>query len=122
MTVFCLKCNDTASLPKVSFNFVSIANIENQPAEKMIGTLHERHLLILLLKILTLCLILDILSRSLTDVIGVVKNVEDLVTVNTKSNRQVNKRDINLVDDSERIVRLTLWGTNVFLFLKLFYN
>ena len=64
---------------------------------------------------------MDILFQSLTDVIGVVKNAEDLVTVNTKSNRQVNKRDINLVDDSGRIVRLTLWGTNVSLLLKLFY-
>ncbi|EDV22084.1 uncharacterized protein TRIADDRAFT_50671 [Trichoplax adhaerens] len=75
-------CDDIASLPKVSFNFVRIGDIENQPAERMI------------------------------DVVGVVKSADDVVTINTKSNRQVNKRDIELVDDSGKVVRLTLWGTN----------
>ena len=49
-----------------------------------------------------------------SDVIGVCKSVSDVTAVTIKSsNREVNKRSLQLVDDSQKEVSLTLWGKEV---------
>ena len=54
-----------------------------------------------------------------TDVIGIVKSVGDMSTVVGKaSNREIKKRDIQLVDKSGVIIRMTLWGAEVLLMLS----
>ncbi|KAK8719691.1 hypothetical protein OTU49_013857, partial [Cherax quadricarinatus] len=46
------------------------------------------------------------------DVIGVCKETLDISTVQQKSSgRELKKRDIQIVDDTNREVRVTLWGT-----------
>jgi replication factor A1 len=48
------------------------------------------------------------------DIIGVVKTVNEVTTIIGKaSQKEVKKREINLVDDSRVQVRLTLWGDEV---------
>ena len=48
------------------------------------------------------------------DVIGVVKSVSDMSTViGRQSQKEIKKREVNLVDDSQAQIRLTLWGTDV---------
>ena len=56
------------------------------------------------------------------DLIGVLKGVSDLNTVVGKtSNREIKKRDIQLVDQGKVQVRMTLWGNDVSLqFVKCF--
>ena len=50
----------------------------------------------------------------MTDVIGIVKSVGDMNTVVGKaSNKEIKKRDVQLVDKSGVIIRLTLWGAEV---------
>ncbi|XP_071499912.1 replication protein A 70 kDa DNA-binding subunit-like [Diadema antillarum] len=82
--------NDTAiepcveedvSIPSVQFDFKSIGTLEDTPEDSMI------------------------------DVIGVCKSVSDVSSVTIKSsNREVSKRALQLVDDSQKEVSLTLWG------------
>ena len=49
-----------------------------------------------------------------SDVLGVVKSVGDVSTVVGKqSQKEVSKRDLQLVDQSGMVVSLTLWGNNV---------
>ncbi|KAG8180228.1 hypothetical protein JTE90_016216, partial [Oedothorax gibbosus] len=75
-------CDDSAaSIPMMQFDFVPIANIEE--AEK----------------------------DSNIDVIGVCKSTSDLTTfVARTSNKEMTKRDVKLVDRSNKEVNLTLWG------------
>ncbi|KAJ7572056.1 hypothetical protein C8J56DRAFT_1016470 [Mycena floridula] len=48
---------------------------------------------------------------AVCDVIGVVKEVSDLTSITTKAtSRQLQKRELTLVDRSQYSVRLTLWG------------
>uniref|UniRef100_A0A914UIP5 Replication protein A 70 kDa DNA-binding subunit n=1 Tax=Plectus sambesii TaxID=2011161 RepID=A0A914UIP5_9BILA len=48
---------------------------------------------------------------STVDVIGVVQTVDNVVAVpSRKTNEDLNKRDIHLVDDTNLMVTLTLWG------------
>jgi len=49
----------------------------------------------------------------LTDVIGIVKGVEDLRTLKSKQGRDLKKRDIFLVDETKVQIRLTLWANDV---------
>ena len=50
----------------------------------------------------------------LSDILGVVKSVSDISTViGRQSQKEVTKREIQLVDQSGMVVNLTLWGTNV---------
>ena len=42
--------------------------------------------------------------------IGICKETGDVVSVNTKQGRQVNKRDLYLCDRSNRMITCTLWG------------
>ena len=48
------------------------------------------------------------------DVIGVVKDVQEIKTIITKAaQKELKKRDIVLVDESQVQVNLTLWGADV---------
>lgn len=48
-----------------------------------------------------------------TDVIGVCKSVDEVTRLTTKSNREVSKRTLNLMDMSGKLVTVTLWGEEV---------
>ena len=46
--------------------------------------------------------------------IGIVKSVNDMTTVVGKaSNREIKKRDVQLVDKTGVMIRMTLWGAEV---------
>ena len=63
--------------------------------------------------------IINLAILYFTDVIGIVKSVGDMSTVQSKaSNREIKKRDIQLVDKSGVIIRMTLWGAEVSLMLS----
>ena len=47
------------------------------------------------------------------DVIGVCKTVEEVTRLTTKSNREVSKRTLSLMDMSGKVVTVTLWGEEV---------
>lgn len=50
----------------------------------------------------------------LSDVIGVAKSAGDVQTVTIRSsNREVAKREVSMIDDSGKVVNLTLWGKEV---------
>ena len=50
----------------------------------------------------------------LVDVIGVVKQAGELSTVvGRQSNKEVKKRDLQMVDENKVLVRITLWGNDV---------
>ena len=60
---------------------------------------------------------------TIIDVIGVAKSASDVNTVTIKStNKEIVKRDVQLVDQNRMQVNLTLWGSDVsrvaFSFLK----
>jgi len=44
------------------------------------------------------------------DIIGLVKEIGEVVSITTKAGREVEKRDLTLVDDSMASIALTLWG------------
>lgn len=48
-----------------------------------------------------------------TDVIGVCKTVDEVTRLTTKTNREVSKRTVHLMDMSEKVVTVTLWGEEV---------
>ena len=51
---------------------------------------------------------------DISDIIGVVKSTGDVSTITTKTtNRELTKRELQIIDDSEKIVNLTLWGNDV---------
>lgn len=53
----------------------------------------------------------DINPDSMVDIIGVAKSAGDVQTVTIRSsNREVAKRDVSVIDDSGKVVNLTLWG------------
>jgi len=61
---------------------------------------------------------------TVLDICAVVHNTGELSTFIAKtSQREMTKRDLELVDDTNRSVRLTLWGeeVNSFCFLTHFY-
>lgn len=53
------------------------------------------------------------LMSSITDVIGVCKSVDEVTRLTTKSNKEVSKRTVNLIDMSGKLVTVTLWGEEV---------
>ncbi|KAL9980927.1 hypothetical protein ACROYT_G009569 [Oculina patagonica] len=74
-------CNDACNLPTIQYNFIQIGDLSNVNAD------------------------------SLVDVLGIVISCDDVTQITTKTtNRQVSKRDITLLDRSEKSVRATLWG------------
>lgn len=54
------------------------------------------------------------------DVIGVCKSVDEVTRLTTKTNREVSKRTLALMDMSGKVVNVTLWGEEVSCFF-LFY-
>ncbi|XP_071946276.1 replication protein A 70 kDa DNA-binding subunit-like [Antedon mediterranea] len=70
---------DTEEIPGMLFNFRKIGELENFEKD------------------------------TILDVIGVVKSTGECSTIMTRNSQEVAKRDIQLVDDSEQIVNLTLW-------------
>lgn len=49
----------------------------------------------------------------MTDVIGVCKSVDEATRLTTRSNREVSKRTLHLMDMSGKLVTVTLWGEEV---------
>ncbi|XP_060612739.2 replication protein A 70 kDa DNA-binding subunit [Anolis sagrei] len=76
-----IPCEDAQHLPSVQFDFVSIADLETTAKD------------------------------AIVDVIGVCKTYEDAIKLTMKSNREVSKRDVHLVDASGKTVTVALWGT-----------
>ncbi|KAF7979550.1 hypothetical protein HWV62_41814 [Athelia sp. TMB] len=75
------ECHEATDLPQVKFNFVPLAQLET------------------------------LTKDSVCDVIGVVKETNEVSTITSKaSNREISKRELVLVDKSEYSVRMTLWG------------
>lgn len=52
-------------------------------------------------------------AASVPDVIGVCKSVDEATRLTTKSNREVSKRTLHLMDMSGKLVTVTLWGEEV---------
>ncbi|XP_061787283.2 replication protein A 70 kDa DNA-binding subunit-like isoform X1 [Nerophis lumbriciformis] len=73
-------CQDGQGVPTVRCDFVPIAQLENTHAD------------------------------TIVDVIGVCEEVGDVSVINTKAGRQTQKRELALIDSSEKRVTLTLWG------------
>lgn len=48
-----------------------------------------------------------------TDVIGVCKGVDEVTRLTTKTNKEVSKRTLSLMDMSGKVVTVTLWGEEV---------
>uniref|UniRef100_A0A3P9P047 Replication protein A subunit n=1 Tax=Poecilia reticulata TaxID=8081 RepID=A0A3P9P047_POERE len=75
-----IPCEDSCDVPMVQCDFVSIGDLENREKDAII------------------------------DVIGVCKSVDELTRLTTKSNREVSKRTMSLMDMSGKLVTVTLWG------------
>nr|ADR72941.1 replication protein A1 [Brachionus ibericus] len=74
-------CEETDDLPRINLNLVKIKEISNHAANDFV------------------------------DVIGVVRSVGDVTTIITKStNRELKKRELSIVDNSECAITATLWG------------
>nr|CAH8848912.1 unnamed protein product [Trichobilharzia regenti] len=72
---------DTSSLPETHFNFVPIGKLDTQS------------------------------PGSFVDIVGVVHECGEVQTITAKaSQRELRKRELGLVDSSNCLVRLTLWG------------
>ncbi|VDP32063.1 unnamed protein product [Schistosoma mattheei] len=73
--------SDTSSLPETHFNFISIGKLDTQS------------------------------PGSFVDIVGVVHECGEAQTITAKaSQRELRKRELGLVDSSNCLVRLTLWG------------
>jgi len=47
------------------------------------------------------------------DVIGVVKSADEVRALTSKQGRDLKKRDITIVDESQVQIRMTLWANDV---------
>lgn len=60
--------------------------------------------------------------NDIVDIIGIVKSAGDVVTITAKqSGKELKKRDVHLVDNSNCAVTCTLWGKTVRLFKFLLF-
>ncbi|XP_047246679.1 replication protein A 70 kDa DNA-binding subunit [Girardinichthys multiradiatus] len=75
-----IPCEDNCDVPMVQCDFVSIGDLENRDKD------------------------------AIVDVIGVCKSVDEVTRLTTKSNREVSKRTLSLMDMSGKLVTVTLWG------------
>ncbi|XP_033833148.1 replication protein A 70 kDa DNA-binding subunit [Periophthalmus magnuspinnatus] len=75
-----IPCEDSCDVPMVQCDFVTIGDLEMKEKD------------------------------SILDVIGVCKSVEEVTRLTTKTNREVSKRNLNLMDMSGKVVTVTLWG------------
>lgn len=78
-----IPCHDSGDdIPSLQFNFVSICDVEKKE------------------------------KNDLMDVLGVVKSTGDLQVLTSRTTgKELKKKDINLVDESNTMVCLTLWGS-----------
>jgi len=77
-------CDDTSKVPSMKYTFVKIGDLENAA------------------------------PNTLVDVIGVLKEVGNVVKIVVKkTNTEVEKRDVQIADESGKIVQLTLWDSRV---------
>jgi len=72
--------DDTNDVPTMSYNFVSVADLAG--AEK----------------------------DTIVDVLGICKSTNDMVQLTTRAGKELTKREIALVDQSNTEVMVTLWG------------
>jgi len=80
-------CNDNVSTPELKFEFVKINELEKAT------------------------------PNSAVDVIGIVKTVNDISTVIGKaSQKEISKRDIQIVDQSGVQINMTIWGNEAISF------
>lgn len=136
------QCEDEVDLPTLSFNFVPISQLNDHAPNSMIGKPVNRltlccmwdrdkkwfcSILRCLHDIITIswfCLVGSLkfescyfdsyYSNFIVDVIGVVKHAGDLGTVTGRqSQKEIKKRDLQMVDQSNTMVNLTLWGADV---------
>ncbi|XP_077422624.1 replication protein A 70 kDa DNA-binding subunit isoform X2 [Vanacampus margaritifer] len=75
-----IPCEDNCDVPVLQCDFISIGDLENKEKD------------------------------SVVDVIGVCKSVDEVTRLTTKTNREVSKRTLSLMDASGKMVTLTLWG------------
>ncbi|XP_056140297.1 replication protein A 70 kDa DNA-binding subunit-like [Lampris incognitus] len=75
-----IACAESWGIPMVQCDFVPIAELENRSKDDII------------------------------DVIGVCKSAEEVSLITTKTNREVSKRALSLMDTSGKVVTVTLWG------------
>ncbi|KAM9811370.1 replication protein A 70 kDa DNA-binding subunit isoform X1 [Syngnathus typhle] len=75
-----IPCEDDCDVPVIQCDFVSIGDLEKKEKD------------------------------SVVDVIGVCKSVDEVTRLTTKTNREVSKRTLNLMDTSGKMVNVTLWG------------
>ncbi|XP_053177158.1 replication protein A 70 kDa DNA-binding subunit [Scomber japonicus] len=75
-----IPCEDSGEVPMVQCDFVSISDLESREKD------------------------------AIVDVIGVCKTVDEVTRLTTKTNREVSKRTLNLMDMSGKVVSVTLWG------------
>uniref|UniRef100_A0A674MVP2 Replication protein A subunit n=1 Tax=Takifugu rubripes TaxID=31033 RepID=A0A674MVP2_TAKRU len=73
-------CEDSCDVPMVQCDFVSIGDLENKEKD------------------------------SIVDVIGVCKKTDEATHFTSKSNREMSKRTLHLIDISGKLVTVTLWG------------
>ncbi|XP_059188007.1 replication protein A 70 kDa DNA-binding subunit isoform X1 [Centropristis striata] len=75
-----IPCEDSCDVPMVQCDFVSIGDLENRDKD------------------------------AIVDVIGVCKSCDEVTRLTTKTNREVSKRTVSLMDMSGKLVSVTLWG------------
>ncbi|XP_053278531.1 LOW QUALITY PROTEIN: replication protein A 70 kDa DNA-binding subunit [Pleuronectes platessa] len=75
-----IPCEDSGDVPMVQCEFVSIGDLESKEKDAVV------------------------------DVIGVCKKVDEVTRLTTKSNKEVSKRTLDLMDMSAKLVTVTLWG------------
>lgn len=75
-----IPCDDSGDVPMVQCDFIPIGDLEMKEKD------------------------------SIVDVIGVCKKVEEVTRLTTKTNREVSKRTVDLMDMSGKVVTVTLWG------------
>lgn len=75
-----IPCEDSGEVPMVQCDFIPIGDLEMKEKD------------------------------SVVDVIGVCKKVEEVTRLTTKTNREVSKRTLDLMDMSGKLVTVTLWG------------
>lgn len=74
------ECTDATQIPEIKYNFVPINDIGSMEA------------------------------GAIVDVIGVCKESSDLTNLTSKAGRELTKREVTLVDQSNASITLTLWG------------
>jgi len=72
--------DQASSIPEVSYSFVKIADLLSLP------------------------------KNTVVDVIGIVKETTDATTMKSKTQRELTKRDVTLVDETNKTVKLTIWN------------